>query len=234
MADAGGPGFAHVEPGRRAWLYAVLARAELELGHGVVAADWLVRGEQVQARLGLGYVEASVAHARALLELDRGDAPAARAHAERAVGRAQDAGAVVQAARSRVVAGRAAAAGGDHEAAAVWLQRAEAELGTIGALRFRDEAARELRRLGHHVTARRRRATGGAGLALLSGREREIAELVALGRTNREIAGELYLSEKTIESHLTKVFAKLGVTGRVALAEAVGRAREREPGEPRA
>jgi DNA-binding NarL/FixJ family response regulator len=52
---------------------------------------------------------------------------------------------------------------------------------------------------------------------------------VADGRTNREIAGELFLSEKTIESHLTKVFAKLGVSGRVAVAGAVGR--ERDPGE---
>ena len=62
----------------------------------------------------------------------------------------------------------------------------------------------------------------------MSGREREIAELVASGRTNREIAAELFLSEKTIESHLRKVFGKLGVTGRVAVAEAVGRERSPE------
>ncbi|HWI74925.1 MAG TPA: helix-turn-helix transcriptional regulator, partial [Baekduia sp.] len=95
------------------------------------------------------------------------------------------------------------------------------------AVRLRDEAARELRRLGQRVGARRRRAPAGAeGLASLSGREREIADLVADGRTNREIAAELFLSEKTIESHLTKVFAKLGVSGRVAVAGAVGRARD--------
>jgi DNA-binding CsgD family transcriptional regulator len=91
-------------------------------------------------------------------------------------------------------------------------------------VRLRDEAARELRLLGRRVGARRRRAPAGAeGLARLSGREREIADLVAAGRTNREIASELFLSEKTIESHLTKVFAKLGVSGRVAVAGAVGR-----------
>jgi DNA-binding NarL/FixJ family response regulator len=45
---------------------------------------------------------------------------------------------------------------------------------------------------------------------------------VARGRTNREIAAELFLSEKTIESYLSKVFAKLGVSGRVAVAETVG------------
>ena len=98
----------------------------------------------------------------------------------------------------------------------------------MGAVRFRDEAARELRRLGRRVGARRRRAAGGPGLASLSGREREIAELVARGRTNREIAAELFLSEKTIESHLSKVFAKLGVSGRVAVAETVGRERDPE------
>ena len=42
----------------------------------------------------------------------------------------------------------------------------------------------------------------------LSGREREIADLVALGHSNREIAAELFLSEKTVEGHLTNVFAQ--------------------------
>jgi len=60
---------------------------------------------------------------------------------------------------------------------------------------------------------------------VLSGREREIAERAAEGRTNREIGAELFLSEKTIEGHLTRIFAKLGVTSRVEVAEVVGRTR---------
>jgi DNA-binding CsgD family transcriptional regulator len=60
-------------------------------------------------------------------------------------------------------------------------------------------------------------------LATLTGREREIADRVALGRTNREIASELFLSPKTVEGHLAGVFAKLGVSLRAAVAEAVGR-----------
>ena len=72
--------------------------------------------------------------------------------------------------------------------------------------------------------ARQRRATG-EGLDALSGREREIADLVAAGRTNREIGGELFLSEKTVEGHLTRIFGKLGVTSRAEVAEVVGRAR---------
>jgi DNA-binding NarL/FixJ family response regulator len=92
-------------------------------------------------------------------------------------------------------------------------------------VRLRDEAARELRRLGVKSTARRRRSAGGTGLAGLSGREREVADLVALGHTNKEIAGELFLSEKTVESHMSRLFAKLGVSSRAAVAEAVGRER---------
>jgi DNA-binding CsgD family transcriptional regulator/tetratricopeptide (TPR) repeat protein len=225
MADAGGPEFARVEPGRRAWLYAILARAELDLGRVTVAEDWVARGEQLARTLGLGYVEAAVAYARALLLLERGDASGALRLAEGAAECAAGAGAAVQAARARTVAGRAAAAAGDRERAAAWLERAEAELAAMGTVRLRDEAARELRRLGQRVGARRRRSSGGPGLASLSGREREIAELVARGRTNREIACELFLSEKTIESHLRRVFGKLGVSGRVAVAEAVGRER---------
>ena len=98
------------------------------------------------------------------------------------------------------------------------------ELSALGAARYRDEAARELRRLGERVTARQRRSTG-EGLDALSGREREIADLVAEGRTNREIGGELFLSEKTVEGHLTRIFTKLGVTSRAEVAEVVGRAR---------
>jgi DNA-binding CsgD family transcriptional regulator len=52
----------------------------------------------------------------------------------------------------------------------------------------------------------------------LTGREREIADLVAAGRTNKEIAAQLVLSTRTIEAHLRNIFAKLGVRSRVELA----------------
>ena len=105
---------------------------------------------------------------------------------------------------------------------------AESDLAVLGAARVRDEAARALRRLGERVPGRQRRG-GGEGLDALSGREREIAALVAEGRTNREIGAEIFLSEKTVEGHLTRVFAKLGVTSRAEVAEAVGRARAATP-----
>jgi DNA-binding NarL/FixJ family response regulator len=134
---------------------------------------------------------------------------------------ADSVGAVIQAGRARTLAGRAA----DDEIGVPLLERAESELGGCGALRLRDEAARELRRRGHKSGARRRRAPGGEGLASLSGREREVADLVALGRTNKEIAADLFLSEKTVESHMTRLFGKLGVRSRAEVAEAVGRER---------
>lgn len=57
----------------------------------------------------------------------------------------------------------------------------------------------------------------------LTGREREVLDLVARGLTNAEIAGRLTLSDKTVRNHVSNVFAKLHVAGR---AEAVARARD--------
>ena len=50
----------------------------------------------------------------------------------------------------------------------------------------------------------------------LTGREVEVLRLVATGATSREVAAELFLSEKTIARHLSNIFAKLGVTSRAA------------------
>ena len=141
-----------------------------------------------------------------------------------AAARAESVDAPLPAARCRTLAGVALAAAGRRDEGVAELTRAESELSQLGAARHRDEAARELRRLGERVSARQRRSSG-EGLDALSGREREIAELVAEGRTNREIGAELFLSEKTVEGHLTRIFAKLGVTSRVEVAEAVGRTR---------
>ena len=56
------------------------------------------------------------------------------------------------------------------------------------------------------------------GLEALTGRELQVARLVLDRKTNPEIAAELFLSQKTIESHLRNVFNKVGVESRVALA----------------
>ena len=62
------------------------------------------------------------------------------------------------------------------------------------------------------------------GIASLSARELELARLVVDRKTNPEIAAALFLSQKTVESHLRNIFRKLGVSSRVELARAVERA----------
>ena len=99
------------------------------------------------------------------------------------------------------------------------LVAAQSALDGFGALRRRDEAIRELRRIGHRVLRPARRAAGA--LAPLTAREREIAELVAAGRTNREVAEQLVLSPRTVEAHLRNIYGKLDVRSRVELARAV-------------
>jgi len=54
-------------------------------------------------------------------------------------------------------------------------------------------------------------------------RELEVAMLVTQGLTNQRIAAELYLSVRTVETHLTRVFAKLGVTSRAGVAATLAR-----------
>lgn len=95
--------------------------------------------------------------------------------------------------------------------------RSHAVLRDCGARRHRDEAARELRRLGRRVP-RPRAGHRGQSADALTAREREVAELVATGATNRQIAARLFLSERTVETHLARVFRKLGVTGRGGVA----------------
>ncbi|MFI5647873.1 AAA family ATPase [Kitasatospora sp. NPDC051705] len=65
-------------------------------------------------------------------------------------------------------------------------------------------------------------AEEGAGPAALTGQELRIARLAATGLTNKEIGGLLQLSPRTVAAHLYKVFPKLGITSRAALAHALG------------
>ena len=78
----------------------------------------------------------------------------------------------------------------------------------------------KLRRLGRRVIRTGRRGADRLGL---SRRELEIARPVAEGKTNREIAAELFLSNPTVESHLSRVFTKLGVSSRAAVGAVLAR-----------
>jgi DNA-binding NarL/FixJ family response regulator len=109
-----------------------------------------------------------------------------------------------EAAKVRVLIALACRELGDEDAAAIELEGAAKVFSELGA-------APDL--------ARVRRAFGsrpGAGGAQLTGREVEVLRLLAAGRTNREIAGELVISERTVDRHVSNVFSKLDVQSRSA------------------
>jgi DNA-binding CsgD family transcriptional regulator len=96
------------------------------------------------------------------------------------------------------------------------LREAAATFDALGLVRYAERARRELRASGETV---RRREPGA--WAQLSPQELQIAQLAAEGLSNREIGEQLYLSHRTVESHLYRLFPKLGVTSRAQLREAL-------------
>jgi DNA-binding NarL/FixJ family response regulator len=166
---------------------------------------------------------ATVRCAHAAVLLARGDPPAARETATEAVLLADSARNPLLGSRARALTGLALIAAGERSRGISELQHAEQTLFACGAVREADAAARELRRLGRRVPRRARPHDERSGFTALSPREREVVEQVAQGRTNREIAAALFLSEKTIASHLARIFDKLGVRSRAALATIITR-----------
>jgi DNA-binding NarL/FixJ family response regulator len=90
-----------------------------------------------------------------------------------------------------------------------------------GARRLEAEAARELRTLGSAAPAPVARRAGDAGTTALSRREREVAVLVAAGNSNPTIAQTLYLSPRTVDSHMRRIFQKLAVSSRAQVAATI-------------
>jgi DNA-binding NarL/FixJ family response regulator len=169
---------------------------------------------------------AAVRRAQAAVLLADGNPAKAAELALAAAALAEEVGAVVEAARSRTLAGRALAQSGQREEALHQLGRAEADLAASGAEGFRREAAAELRRLGRRV---RKRPAASVGLSSLTEREQEIAALVAEGWTNRQVATRLFISEKTVETHVSHILAKVGVQTRTGLAARVMSERRGQP-----
>jgi DNA-binding CsgD family transcriptional regulator len=106
---------------------------------------------------------------------------------------------------------------GDREAAMRELRRAHDVFARIGAETELSGVRDELRDLGARPPARA--ILEGAGA--LTGREREIAQLVAARKSNKEIGSALGISSRTVSTHLSNVFAKLGVTSRGELTDRV-------------
>jgi ATP/maltotriose-dependent transcriptional regulator MalT len=223
VALGGGWEMPKLPPSYRAQFQDVLTRGWLAAGEPERARECAARAEAAGEELGLPVALAQGRRARAAVLLAEGGHEEAAELARRSAQGAGEAGARVEAARSLALAGRALGAAGEREGALELLRQAEAELDACGAARPREEARQELRRLGGRVEPRGP-AADGEGLGSLTKREREVADLVTARKTNKQIAASLFLSEKTIESHLRNVFFKLGVGSRVEVAEAVERA----------
>ncbi|MDX6733127.1 MAG: hypothetical protein QOC54_3075 [Baekduia sp.] len=209
-------------PGQKAACYEVLTRAELLEGHHEAAAGWADRA-RASAQLGdLPLAHAMADRAEAHVALATG-APERAAELALAAACAAEALALpIETARSRILAGRALIDGGDRDGGAAQLREAEALLQACGSEYLRSDAVRELRRIGRRVNRMGRGGRPDArGAAALTAREREIAALVASGQTNRDVAAALFLSEKTVESHLANAFVKLGVSSRRSIAAAL-------------
>lgn len=212
--------------------YELLARAELMLGKPERADEFAACAERAAQALGLRVPLAQARRARAMVVLERGEPRAAAEHALASAGAAEQAGAQVEAARSRTLAGRALAAAGDRDPAIAELEQAHELLSRCGAWRYRDEAAHELRKLGRAVSRIGGARSDDASIEGLTTRELEVVELVAAGMTNRKIASELFLSVRTVDRHVSRIFEKLGVNSRAAAASLFERARSGGPLSP--
>ncbi len=109
-----------------------------------------------------------------------------------------------EAARCRVLAGRACAALGDPDSATMELEAARAEFVELGAAPAASEVV--------GISGERDQGTSSP----LTVRELEVLRLVAEGNANKTIARSLYLSEKTVARHVSNILTKLAVPSRVA------------------
>jgi len=163
------------------------------VGEARTAADAL----GALAARGAALLGAKAAHAEGAVLLAEGDPRAAVGRLGVAIRAWQEAEAPYEVARVRVLLAEACRALGDHDSAALETNAMREVFSRLGA-------AADLARL--------RR---GAELPVTA-RELEVLRLVAAGRTNREIATALVISERTVERHLGNIFTKLGVPNRAA------------------
>jgi DNA-binding NarL/FixJ family response regulator len=149
-------------------------------------------------------LDAMAAQAHGEVALAEGDGDAALASLRRACRAWQDLDAPHEAARARALVGLSCRALGDEDTATLDLEAARSvfgELRAAPALAWLDSLSGRI---------------GAASQHGLTTRECEVLRLVATGKTNREIAAELVISERTVARHLQNIFAKLRVSSRTA------------------
>lgn len=189
---------------RRAALLPACVQIMLEAGDAGQARQACVELEDIAASLGSDELDAIAAYARASLELAAGDVRAALVSLQRPAQVWQQHEAPYMLARVRALAGLACRALGDAEGGRLELDAARGAFEQLGAA---PDVARIDALMNDATSARPH------GLTL---RELQVLRLVATGRTNKAIAAELFLSEKTIDRHVSNIFAKLDVSSRAA------------------
>jgi DNA-binding CsgD family transcriptional regulator len=189
----------------RARLLPAAVEIALAAGDGGEARRACDELERIAAEFGTEVLGAMAAHARGAVELADGQAQAALEPLRRAFRAWHEVGAPYIAARLRVLIARACRALGDKDTAALELDLARGVFERLGA-------APDLAALAAPDAARGRVATPGG----LSARELEVLRLVASGKTNKLIAKQLCLSEKTIDRHVSNIFVKTKVASRAA------------------
>jgi DNA-binding CsgD family transcriptional regulator len=198
----------------------LLAQTEAARGNAAAATTWAERAAGFDDP-GLPVLSGLVTLARA--HVARPENPdAAAAWAEEAAARLRACLRRIDAGRALLTAGLAHEAAGHGDLARERLREATEVFRECGAGAMEAQAVRELRRLGVRVTTPMPPGRGGGSYGL-SPRELEVARLVTRGLTNQKIAGELYLSVRTVETHLSRVFAKLGVASRAGVAAKLAR-----------
>jgi DNA-binding CsgD family transcriptional regulator len=192
------------DPLRRAALLPAYVEIMLALGAGDEAREACSELEQVAARYSSAMLTAMVAHARGAVDLAGGDARSALIFLRRALEGWQALEAPYEVARTRVLVGLACRALGDDDAYALELEGALAAFRELGA-------SPDVARVEKLVTGSAPDDSHG-----LSARELEVLRLLAAGKSNRDIASALVISEHTVARHVQNIFAKLRVSSRSA------------------
>jgi DNA-binding CsgD family transcriptional regulator len=188
------------EAPKRARLLPAYVEIMLAAGDGEAARDACRELEQIAAEYDSGVLAATAAHARGAVDLADGDARAGLVALRRASEAWQKLEAPYEAARARVLVGLACRKLGDDDTAAMEIEAARDTLMELGA-------SPELSRVA---------SLSGRPEHGLSPRELEVLRLVAGGATNKAIAAELVLSERTVDRHVSNIFGKLRVSSRSA------------------
>lgn len=199
-------------------------QVEAARGHAerAVALAHLAAGRAAALDIPASVGYAARARARVLADGDTADALASARHAGTAFAAA---GCRLEVARTAVLTAELLALGGGTQEAIAACRAARDVLARAGAACSAERATLVLRRLRRARTTTTPRGQVPTGTASLSAREREVAELVADGLGNRAIAARLVLSEKTVETHVGRILAKLELSSRAG----VGRAMSRPP-----